>query len=123
VGNGIAVVVYLAIIVLEIAAMWRVFTKAGQPGWASLIPIYNAIVLLRIAGRPAWWVILMLVPIVNLIVIIVAMIDVAKAFGKGAGFGVGLALLSFIFVPILGFGSAQYGGAGGSDQPRIQPAI
>jgi len=108
---GIVFLIYLAIIVLVIAGVWKVFVKAGQPGWACIIPIYNAYILLKIAGRPGWWLLLYLVPLVNLVIAIIVAIDVAKAFGKGAGFGLGLAFLCFIFYPILGFGSATYGQA------------
>ena len=103
-------IVYAAIVILMIAAMWKVFTKAGQPGWGCLIPIYNLYIMCKIAGRPGWWVILMFIPLVNLIIIIILVIDIAKSFGKGVGFGIGLLLLPFIFYPILGFGSAQYQG-------------
>jgi Family of unknown function (DUF5684) len=106
--HGVLIVVYLAIIVLIIAGFWRVFTKAGEAGWKSIIPIWNLIVLLRIAGRPLWWIILLIIPLVNIIVYLIVMLDLAKSFGKGSGFGVGLWLLSFIFIPILGFGSATY---------------
>jgi hypothetical protein len=99
---------YFVVIILLIAAMWKMFSKAGQPGWACIIPIYNIYVLCKIAGRPGWWVLLMLIPFVNFIILIIIDIDIAKAFGKGAGFGIGLILLPFIFFPILGFGSAQY---------------
>ena len=101
----------IAFIVLMIAAMWKIFSKAGQPGWASIIPIFNTYVMCKIAGRPGWWLILLFIPFVNLIIWIILCIDIAKAFGKGAGFGVGLLLLPFIFFPVLGFGSAQYQGA------------
>jgi hypothetical protein len=87
-----------------------VFTKAGEPGWACIVPIYNIYILLRIAGRPGWWLILYFVPIVSIIVAIIVAIDLARAFGKGAGFGLGLVFLGFIFFPILAFGDAQYGG-------------
>ncbi len=110
-GGMLFTVVFLALCVFLIASFWKVFTKAGEPGWACLIPIYNAIVWLKIAGRPAWWLVLMLIPFVNIIVAIIASIDFAKQFGKDAGFGIGLALLGFIFYPILAFGSAQYVGA------------
>jgi hypothetical protein len=104
---------YFAIIILLIAAMWKVFSKAGQPGWAAIIPIYNIYVLCKVAGRPGWWLLLMFIPLVNLIIAIILNIDIAKNFGKGVGFGIGLIILPFIFYPILGFGSAQYqGGAG-----------
>jgi hypothetical protein len=104
-------IVYAAVMLFMLAAMWKVFTKAGQPGWAILIPIYNLYVMCKIAGRPGWWVILLLIPFVNLIFIIILDIDIAKSFGKGVGFGIGLLLLPFIFFPILGFGSATYQGA------------
>lgn len=100
--------VWLAVVVLLVASLWSVFSKAGEPGWAAIIPIYNLIVLLKIAGKPLWWFILCLIPFVNLIVFIIVAIGVARNFGKGAGFGIGLALLGFIFFPILGFGDAEY---------------
>jgi hypothetical protein len=110
-GGAVILIVYLAIIVLMIASMWKVFTKAGKPGWAAIVPIYNLIVMCEIAGKPAWWVVLFLIPIVSLIASFIIMIGIANAFGKSAGFGIGLALLGFIFFPMLGFGSAQYQGA------------
>jgi hypothetical protein len=105
---GLLVVVELVIFVVIIAGFWKVFTKAGKPGWASIIPIYNTIVLLQIAGKPLWWIVLLLIPVVNLIMLLLVCIAIAKNFGKGAAFGVGLTLLGVIFFPILGFGSAQY---------------
>ncbi|HRE19270.1 MAG TPA: DUF5684 domain-containing protein, partial [Rhodocyclaceae bacterium] len=93
--------IYLAILIGIIAGIWKVFTKAGQPGWGVLIPIYNAYLLTKIAGRPGWWLLLLFVPLVNFVVAIILMIDVAKKFGKGPGFGLGLAFLGFIFFPIL----------------------
>lgn len=104
----------LVIGLIAVIAVWKVFTKAGKPGWASLIPIYNIIVLLEIAGRPLWWFILLLIPFVNLIIVIIVMIDLAKSFGQGVGFGLGLVLLSPIFFLILGFGSSRYVGPGGN---------
>ncbi|MBL9215108.1 MAG: hypothetical protein JNG83_06495 [Opitutaceae bacterium] len=112
----------IAVIIFFVAAIWKVFVKAGQPGWAAIIPIYNIYILLKIAGRPGWWLLLLLIPLVNLVVSIMVGIDVAKAFGKGAGFGVGLALLGFIFYPILGFGSATYLGAGAGPASGTAPA-
>ena len=110
-GSAVGSLFMLLIAVLVIAGLWKVFTKAGQPGWAAIIPIYNTLVLLRIAGRPWWWLLLMFIPIVNFIVAIIVCIDLAKSFGKGVGFGLGLIFLGFIFIPILGFGSAQYIGS------------
>jgi hypothetical protein len=107
-GVGILVVVYIAIIVFEIAALWQVFVKAGRPGWAAIIPFYNYYVMLKVVGRPGWWLILYIIPIVNFIVWIIVAIDLAKSFDKSTGFAVGLIFLAFIFIPILGFGSATY---------------
>ncbi len=109
-AGGTILVVYLAVIVLFIAGFWKVFTKAGQPGWAAIVPIFNMYILCKVAGRPGWWLLLFFIPIVNLIISAIVSIDVAKAFGKGVGFGIGLWLLGMIFYPILGFGSAQYQG-------------
>lgn len=111
----IFMVVWLAVVILIIAGFWKVFQKAGKPGWAAIVPIYNLIVLLEIAGKPIWWIVFFLlgaIPIVGgiavLVVSILIGIAVAQKFGKGTGFGVGLALLSPIFYPILGFGDAKY---------------
>jgi hypothetical protein len=110
-----------AFVILMIAALWKVFTKAGQPGWAAIIPILNTYFLCKVAGRPGWWVILMLIPIVNFIIWIILCLDVAKSFGKAAGFGIGLLLLPIIFFPILGFGSAQYHGPSASPGVAVAP--
>jgi hypothetical protein len=110
-GSPLVSLIGLCVSVLMIASMWKVFTKAGKPGWAAIIPIYNLIVILDIAGKPLWWIILFLVPLVNIVVAFMTYVSLAERFGKGAGFGIGLMLLGFIFFPILGFGSAQYMGA------------
>jgi hypothetical protein len=97
--------------------MWKTFEKAGKPGWASIIPIYNGIVMLQIAGRPVWWFFLYLIPLVNIIIAFIVMIDFAESFGKGVGFALGLIFLPIIFFPILAWGDAQYQG------PRTGPAM
>jgi hypothetical protein len=108
-GMGIGMMVlWLAIVILMIAAMWKVFEKAGKPGWAAIVPIYNLFVLCEIAGKPAWWGILLLIPFVNIVVAIIVVLAVAKNFGKGAGFGIGLLLLAPIFYPMLAWGDARY---------------
>ena len=108
-GIGLGfMLVSLAIAVLMIASMWKVFQKAGEPGWAAIVPIYNFIVLLKIAGKPAWWVVLMFVPFVNFVILIISVLALAKNFGKGAGFGLGLVFLAPIFYPMLAFGDARY---------------
>jgi hypothetical protein len=104
----VVLVLWAAVLLLVIVGMWKVFTKAGEPGWAAIVPIYNFIILLKIAGKPAWWIILMLIPVVNFVVLIIMDIAIAKNFGKGGGFAAGLILLAPIFFPILGFGSAKY---------------
>ncbi|MGC1419930.1 MAG: DUF5684 domain-containing protein [Acidimicrobiales bacterium] len=101
-------VVVIAVLLFYIVSEWRLFTKAGRPGWAVLIPIYNLYVQIRIAGKPGWWLILYLVPFVNIIIALFVAFGLARAFSKSDAFGVGLWLLSFVFVPILAFGPAQY---------------
>ena len=111
-GGGIAgfigLVIWLAMVAVVIVGMWKMFVKAGKPGWAAIIPIYNIVVLLEIVGKPIWWIVLLFIPFVNFVIIIIMMIALAKSFGKGAGFGLGCAFLGFIFIPILGFGDAKY---------------
>ncbi len=107
-GGAIFMIIWLATVVVVIAGLWQTLAKAGKPGWGAIIPFYNVILLLEIAGRPIWWILLLLIPVVNVVVAIIVSIDVARNFGKGVGFGLGLAFLGFVFYPILGFGSAQY---------------
>jgi hypothetical protein len=107
-GMACYFVVLFGMVALLIAGWWKVFTKAGKPGWAAIIPIYNLIVLMEIIGRPLWWVVLLLIPCVNIVVFLIVNMDLAKSFGQGAGFGIGLWLLPYIFAPILGFGKAKY---------------
>ncbi|ADB16056.1 conserved hypothetical protein [Pirellula staleyi DSM 6068] len=102
-------IVPLAILGVVLAGMWKVFEKAGQPGWAAIVPIYNTYVLVvEIAKMDIMWFVLLLVPCVQYVAVFVIMIKVAKKYGQGDGFGIGMALLPFIFIPILGFGSARY---------------
>jgi hypothetical protein len=101
---------WAAFVILMVAAMWKVFSKAGQPGWAAIIPIYNVYVMCKVAGRPGWWLLLMLIPAVNFVIAIILNVEIAKRFGRGVGFAIGMLFLPFIFWPILGFGSAQYQG-------------
>jgi hypothetical protein len=101
---------WAAFVILMVTAMWKVFSKAGQPGWAAIIPIYNVYVMCKVAGRPGWWLLLMLIPAVNFVIAIILNVEIAKRFGRGVGFAIGMLFLPFIFWPILGFGSAQYQG-------------
>lgn len=106
--SGTFLIVMLGLALVVIAGMWKTFVKAGKPGWACLVPFYNLWVLLQIADRPGWWLLLFFIPLVNLIVAILISVSIANRFGKGTGFGLGLAFLGFIFYPILGFGDAEY---------------
>lgn len=94
----------LAASVFMVAATWRVFTKAREPGWASLVPVYSSVVYLKIAGRPWWWILLLWL----VVPVFIVNSDLAKAFGRSSRFGVGLTLLPFVFLPILAFGPARY---------------
>jgi len=111
-GMGLIFFLVLMVVALVlIIAMWRVYTKAGQPGWAILIPIYNIYILLKIAGRPGWWVILYIIPLVNIVIALLVAIDIAKSFGQSATFGVVLLfLLSAVGYLMLGFGNYKYVG-------------
>ncbi len=111
--------VCLVIAGLVIASMWVIFSKAGQPGWAAIIPIYNLYILLKIADRPGWWLILYIIPVVSLIISILVVVDIAKAFGKGVGFAVGMIFLPIIFYPILAFGDATYVGKSEALPPAL----
>lgn len=116
------VAAYFAVLVLLVASNWVIFTKAGEAGWKSVVPIYGLCVLARIVGRPAWWGLLMFVPLINLVVAVVLSLDLAKSFSKGAGFGWGIALLGPIFFPMLAFGDNSYAGPGGQTPPRVARA-
>ncbi|MDB5323722.1 MAG: hypothetical protein JWN40_5353 [Phycisphaerales bacterium] len=107
----LGVLFMLAIFALVIVGMWRVFEKAGKPGWASLVPIYNMMVMAEIAGKPNWYGLLCLIPFVGIVFAIIIVAGVGAAFGKGIGFIIGLLLLGIVFWPILGLGDSQYGGA------------
>lgn len=106
---------YIAMIVAIVVAMWKVFEKAGQPGWAAIVPFYNVYILTcEIAKKEILWFILMFIPLVNIVASVLVSIEVAKKFGKSEAFGVGLAFLGFIFYPMLAFSDAQYQGGGRS---------
>ena len=117
--GGVFFLVWLAVVVLIFASLWKIFEKAGKPGWAGIVPIYNAIVLLEIVGRPIWWIVLLFVPCVGFVVGILLCIDLAKSFGKDAGYGIGLALLGFVFFPMLAFGDARYVGPAAGTPTRV----
>lgn len=104
----IGTLIYLAIVVVVLAGLWKTFEKAGQPGWGCLIPIYNIYLMTQIAQKPGWWVIMFIIPLVNIIFGVMMYNEIAKKFGQGVGFTIGLLLLPFIFFPILGFGDYSY---------------
>jgi hypothetical protein len=106
--NSLYAILGVAVVGMMIASMWKVFEKAGQPGWAVLVPIYNVMILLKMTGKPAWWLALFFLPVANFIVMILIVIALAKSFGKSTGFGLGMLFFGFVFYPILGFGSAEY---------------
>jgi hypothetical protein len=108
--SPLAVILSLACSALVIIAMWKIFTKANVPGWGAIVPFYNAYLEFKITWGDGWKFLLMLIPIANIVIAIITMVKLAKAFGKGSGFAVGLILLPVIFVCILGFGKATYQG-------------
>lgn len=104
-----SVLINLAILVLFLVGWYKMFEKMGRQGWEGLIPIYNMVILLEVLKKPWWWVLLMLfVPIVNIVFMILTYIELAKRFGQGAGFAIGLTFLGFIFFPLLGFGDYRF---------------
>lgn len=109
-GAGVGLIFGLIGYVIGALGLMGIFSKAGQPGWAAFVPIYNTVVLLKVVGRPVWWLVLLFVPVANLVVMIIVMNDLAKSFGKTTGFTVGLVLLPVVFTWILWLGSATYNG-------------
>ncbi len=105
---SVIMIIFFIIGVITIIANWKVFTKAGKPGWTSLIPFYNMYQLFEVAGMNGWMFLLLLIPFVNFIIIIMLNINLAKAFGKDTGFAIGLILLNPIFMLILAFSDATY---------------
>lgn len=114
-GSGAAIAILLIVAavgitswVVILAGMWKVFTKAGRQGWEAIVPVWNAITLCTIARRPGWWVLLFCIPLVNVVFAFIVYVDLARAFGKGTGFGVLMVFFPFVMIPVLGFGSATY---------------
>jgi hypothetical protein len=123
IATAIFFILYFIFIVVMVTALWKIFKKAGRPGWAAIIPFYNTYILIDIVGRPVWWLFLLFIPLVNLVVIALLYFDLAKSFGRSSGFGLGLIFLAPIFIPILGFGSSTYVGpsASGGVAPLAEP--
>lgn len=108
--SGIYGIVCLACVILLIVADWKIFTKAGEPGWASIVPFYGNYIAFKIAFGNGWLFLLCLVPVVNVIISIILCFKLAQVFGHGVGFGFGLLFLSPIFLMILAFDSSEYVG-------------
>ena len=121
-GSTTGLAVFSFFMLLFVVTLWRLFTKAGEAGWKCLVPFLGAFVYLRITGRPAWWFVLMLVPVINIIPAIVTCFDLARVFGKGPGFGFGILMLGPIFMAILAFGDALYVGPSRSPVPAFKAA-
>lgn len=111
----------LIIAVITIVGKWKIYEKAGKPGWAAIVPVYTWIVMLEIVGKPIWWIFLFFIPCVNIIFMIWTINLLSKSFGQSEGFTVGLILLSFVFYPILGFGNYQYLGPSAAEARGMNP--
>ena len=139
-GAFALIILYIAIYIVFALGVYGTYKKAGpngDPAWAAFVPIYNFIIMLKVAGRPLWWGWFLLLPLVPflgslalLVISIIVLNDVSKSFGHGGGFTVGLVLLSVIFWYILWLGKSQYRGpagpaglnlAGGDYPPAGQP--
>jgi hypothetical protein len=107
-SGGTMLIVEIIWIVLVVAGLWKMFVKAGQPGWGAIIPFYNIYLMIKVAGRPGWWLILYFIPFVNIVIQLIVSVDIAKNFGHGAGYGVLLWLFAPIMYLVLGFGGDQY---------------
>jgi len=114
-GSGsIELLATLALTIAVFAGFWKIFEKADKPGWAAIVPIYNLYVLVKVSGNAWWWFVLFFVPLLNFFATLKISIDLAGKFDRGILFGLGLAFLSFVFYPLLGFGDYQYQHATGS---------
>ena len=119
VGGSLISLVAIIVALVTLAGQWKTFKKAGKPGWAAIIPIYNFYVMLKIGNNKWWWILIILfIPLVNLYGLYKMMAGVSRAFGHGIGFALGLWFLSFIFWPILGFGDEHYQGPPGQTMPQ-----
>ncbi len=107
-GDPVSSAISLLIMLFFLYCGWKLFVKAGQPGWAAIIPFYNIYIMLKIVGKPGWWLILFFIPFVNFIIAIIVMHNLSLRFGKGVGYTLGLIFLGFIFMPMLALGSAKY---------------
>lgn len=116
IGMLVMIIFISVVVILMAAGMWRIFEKAGEPGWACLVPIYNLYVYCKIIGKPWYWMFLMCLPYIGTIWQIWSHNMLSKSFGKENGFTVGLVIVPFIFYPILGFSDTQYLGPYGDPE-------
>lgn len=107
-GGVVGALIVAAWAVLILLAGWKLYEKAGQPGWVAIVPILNTFGLLKIVHRPLWWFVLLIIPVVNVVVVIILLIDLARAFGRGVGMTLLLVFLTPIGYLMLGFGDARY---------------
>lgn len=115
-GLGVAFFIFMMVaIVFYIIVNWKIFTKAGKPGWAALVPVYNVYVMLQIADLGAIYLLLLCLPFINLYAIYKMYVGLARNFGKSDGFGIAMIFFSPILLPVLAFGNATYNGNGNSD--------
>ncbi|MES2985975.1 MAG: DUF5684 domain-containing protein [Patescibacteria group bacterium] len=112
-------IIPLIIVILTFVSLWKIFEKANKPGWASLIPIYNIVVLCEIVKKPTWYVVLFFIPFVNVILAFILLLELSKAFGKGVGFTLGLIFLPMIFYPVLAFDSSTYKYGNSTAEPEV----
>jgi hypothetical protein len=96
------------ILILILVSLWKIFVKARKPGWAALVPVYNVVIMLEMAGMPTWYIFLMFIPLVNLVIGLMILVNLTKAFGKSMGFILGMIFLPLIFYPILAFDKSEY---------------
>ena len=111
-AGGLVLAIQVLFVLIQLAGMWKVFEKANHAGWKAVVPIYNLYVMLKIGENAWWWLLVLIVPIVNFYALYRIHAGVARAFGKGIGFGLGLAFLGVVFFPLVGFGNYRYRGRG-----------
>jgi len=110
-GRMIKIVLFLLVFgILMIASLWAIFNKAGEAGVKSIVPIYNMYILMKVSGKPGWWVILLFIPLVGFVINLLAMLTLSEKFGRSVLFAVGLCLLPIFFFPMLAFGGSRYQG-------------
>lgn len=107
-GSTLPLIVTLVITLIAIVGWWKLFSKAGYPGFLALIPLVNVVVYIMVGGRPWWWIILMLIPFINIIILFLVHLSVAERYGQGVLYAFGLFFLMPVFAIILGFGPFEY---------------